>query len=60
MAIKRGIAYLPEDRRRHGVILDMPFGENISLASLEKLTRFGALNFKREKKSLPNKQGAWS
>jgi rhamnose transport system ATP-binding protein len=33
-AIRRGIAYLPEDRRRHGVIAELPITANISLASL--------------------------
>ncbi len=48
-AIKRGIAYLPEDRRRHGVILEMQIGANITLASLDRISRFGALDFGREK-----------
>jgi rhamnose transport system ATP-binding protein len=48
-AIRRGIAYLPEDRRRHGVILDMQIGSNITLASLDQITRRGALDFKRER-----------
>ncbi|HEY6187595.1 MAG TPA: sugar ABC transporter ATP-binding protein [Pyrinomonadaceae bacterium] len=48
-AIRRGIAYLPEDRRRHGVILDMQIGSNITLASLDRLSSYGALDFKREK-----------
>jgi rhamnose transport system ATP-binding protein len=48
-AIECGIAYLPEDRRRHGVILEMPISANITLASLEKLSRFGAFDFNREK-----------
>ena len=48
-AIRRGIAYLPEDRRRHGVILDMQIGANITLASLDRLSRFGTLDLKREK-----------
>ncbi len=47
-AIERGIAYLPEDRRRHGVILDMPISANMTLAALEKLSRFGAFDFQRE------------
>jgi len=47
-AIKRGIAYLPEDRRRHGVILEMQIGANITLASLNRLSRYGALDFRRE------------
>ncbi len=31
-AAKQGIAYVPEDRRRHGVILEMPIAANITLA----------------------------
>jgi len=48
-AIECGIAYLPEDRRRHGVILDLPISANITLASLDRLSRFGSMNFQREK-----------
>jgi rhamnose transport system ATP-binding protein len=48
-AIKHGLAYLPEDRRRHGVILDMQIGANITLASLDRLSRYGVMDFKREK-----------
>jgi rhamnose transport system ATP-binding protein len=33
-AIRRGIAYLPEDRRRHGVIGELAISANITLASL--------------------------
>jgi rhamnose transport system ATP-binding protein len=31
-AVARGIAYVPEDRRRHGVILEMPIAHNITMA----------------------------
>ena len=31
-AISKGIAYVPEDRRRHGVILEMPIAHNITMA----------------------------
>ena len=47
-AIESGIAYLPEDRRRHGVIMDMSISANITLASLRRLTRWGAFDFDRE------------
>ena len=33
-AVRHGIAYVPEDRRRHGVILDMPVAANTTLATL--------------------------
>ena len=48
-AISLGIAYVPEDRRRHGVILDLAISANITLASLDRFSRAGALNFRREK-----------
>ncbi len=31
-AVNHGIAYVPEDRRRHGVILDLPIAHNMSMA----------------------------
>jgi rhamnose transport system ATP-binding protein len=48
-AIRHGIAYVPEDRRRHGVVLEMPVGANITLAALDTLSRFGAVDVRREK-----------
>jgi rhamnose transport system ATP-binding protein len=46
-AVGRGIAYVPEDRRRHGVILEMPVAANITMAIHRHLfpgswLRFGA------------------
>ena len=48
-AIARGIAYVPEDRRRHGVILEMPISHNMTMAIHPKLfpwswLRLGAEN----------------
>ena len=48
-AIASGIAYVPEDRRRHGVILDLAISANITLASLEQFSRVGTLDFPRER-----------
>ncbi len=45
-----GIAYVPEDRRRHGVILDLSVAANTSLARLEKMSRRGLLDFTSERK----------
>ncbi|HWA86210.1 MAG TPA: sugar ABC transporter ATP-binding protein [Opitutus sp.] len=42
-AIAHGIAYVPEDRRRHGVILELPVEENISLALHPRIFRGGWL-----------------
>ncbi|MBL9136067.1 MAG: sugar ABC transporter ATP-binding protein [Verrucomicrobiales bacterium] len=46
-AVAHGIAYVPEDRRRHGVILDLPIAHNMTLAIHRRLfpgtwLRFGA------------------
>lgn len=40
-AIAAGLGYVPEDRRRHGVVLDMPVAANTSLASLRAISRRG-------------------
>jgi rhamnose transport system ATP-binding protein len=48
-AVELGIAYLPEDRRRHGVILDLPIVANTSLAILRRISSFGLLNSGRER-----------
>ena len=43
--IKAGIALIPEDRKKQGLILQMAVGENISLTSLERDCRWsGFLN----------------
>jgi rhamnose transport system ATP-binding protein len=48
-AIAAGIAYVPEDRRRHGVVLEMPIDANITLASLGRLSGPRGLDFGRER-----------
>jgi rhamnose transport system ATP-binding protein len=47
-ASRLGIAYVPEDRRRHGVILEMPVTTNATLAVLDRIASFGWINFGRE------------
>ena len=48
-AIRAGIAYVPEDRRRHGVLLDMAVAENASLASLGRVSRGGLVDRRAER-----------
>src|SRR4029450_4861640 len=43
-AIAHGIAYVPEDRRRHGIILDMSIAANASLANLRAVSRRGIID----------------
>ncbi len=38
-AIKKGIGYLPEDRKEQGLFLDMAVANNIASASLKKLSK---------------------
>jgi len=49
IAIERGIAYVPEDRQRHGVVLEMPILANASLASLNRVSRLGLIQKDRER-----------
>jgi rhamnose transport system ATP-binding protein len=42
-AVSLGIAYVPEDRRRHGVILEMPVSANTTLAILSQISRLGLI-----------------
>lgn len=48
-AVELGIAYVPEDRRHHGVILEMSVATNATLATLGAISRFGQLDFRRER-----------
>jgi rhamnose transport system ATP-binding protein len=50
-AIRAGIGYLPEDRRRHGVVLEMPVAANASLASLGRVSRHGLLDRAMERQT---------
>lgn len=38
-AIRNGIALVPEDRKRHGLVLEFSIEQNISLPTLKQLTR---------------------
>ncbi len=49
-ATELGIAYVPEDRRRHGVILDLSVAANASLASLPALSRWGLMDADAERR----------
>lgn len=43
-AVKRGICYLSEDRKRYGLMLDKSVAENSVLASLDDYIKFGWIN----------------
>ena len=52
-AIRHGIAYLPEDRKRGGLVLGMSIRENASLVSLSRFVRAGQIiNFRAERREI--------
>jgi rhamnose transport system ATP-binding protein len=48
-ALRRGMAYLPEDRLQQGLVQPMSVGDNVSLAVLPELTPGGVLRPGRER-----------
>ena len=47
-AIEAGIAFVTEDRKDEGLILEMPIAANISLADMKAVSRFGLLDRQSE------------
>jgi rhamnose transport system ATP-binding protein len=48
-AMKQGIALVPEDRGKQGLVLAMSIAKNITMPELDKLSHRGFLDTKREK-----------
>ena len=48
-AIRLKMAYLPEDRRQHGVVMEMSVAANISLANLDAVSRHGLIDDRTER-----------
>jgi ABC-type sugar transport system ATPase subunit len=53
-AIAAGIAFLPEDRKHQGLVLDLPMRFNMSLVVLGRLLRFGLLRLAEERRVVSN------
>ncbi|WP_141919063.1 sugar ABC transporter ATP-binding protein [Klugiella xanthotipulae] len=47
-AMRAGLALIPEDRRKQGLVLDFPVGRNITLAIRNRLSRWGILTNRAE------------
>ncbi len=47
-AMQRGTGFLPEDRKKSGLVLGMSVSENISLAHIDSFSKFGFVDRKRE------------
>jgi rhamnose transport system ATP-binding protein len=43
-ALRAGLAYVPEDRRRHGVLAELSIAANTSLAALERVSSSGFID----------------
>lgn len=50
-AINEGIGLIPEDRKQHGLLLQLPVKENITLSSLEYVSSCNIINNKKEKEA---------
>lgn len=50
-AIHRGIAFIPENRKSDGLFFNFSGPENSTIASLDKITRLGLLNFDSEREA---------
>ena len=48
-AIDAGIALVPEDRKRQGLVMDMSIGASISLAAIRQVERLGFLSHRLER-----------
>jgi ribose transport system ATP-binding protein len=48
-AIRLGIGYLPEDRKVDGLVLKMSVRHNLTLATLDYLSKLGVINLSSEK-----------
>lgn len=49
-AIREGIALIPEDRKKHGALLDMTIRENISFISVKSISKAGFVARSKDKK----------
>jgi ABC-type sugar transport system ATPase subunit len=53
-ALKRGLAMIPESRKEQGLLLGRPIGENVSLASLARLSKLGMVRRGQERRAVAN------
>ncbi len=51
-AVARRLGLVPEDRRHQGVALEVSVRENATLASLRRITRFGLIDLRRERRQV--------
>jgi ribose transport system ATP-binding protein len=54
-AVRAGIAFLTEDRKRNGLVLTASIRDNISLTSMGKMSHLGFLNLRQQKEIVQGK-----
>jgi ribose transport system ATP-binding protein len=52
--VKSGLGLLPESRKENGLSLTLPVFQNICQAAMEKVTKFGILDLKKERQASEN------
>ncbi len=57
-SITQGIGLVPDDRKNEGLVLNRSIRENISLSSLDKISKFGIVNKRLEKNVISNSVNA--
>jgi rhamnose transport system ATP-binding protein len=56
VTIRAGVGFVPEDRRKQGLVLDLSVTKNVTLTLRKKLARLGIISSKRER----NNAAVWS
>ncbi len=51
-ALRKGLAMIPESRKEQGLLLGRPIGENVSLASLGRLSELGLVRRGKERQAV--------
>ena len=49
-AVRKGIGYVPRERRVEGLVMFLSIAENISLADLKSVMRGGAISYREERR----------
>jgi ribose transport system ATP-binding protein len=49
VAARHGLGFLPEDRKAHGLVLNLSVQHNIALPNLRRLSKLGLVNARRER-----------
>ncbi len=54
VAMRYGLAYVPEDRRQQGLVMDFSIAANMTLPIVQQLSRFGVVDRQREREIATN------